>query len=201
MIFTRLSFGIVCCGALGEVKLDENCPDTFLNEICQGRCADDALSCVGNCDANDSSCISSCLRGEADCNEECPCRSKCANGCSGCDNDVCPSGKSVLVLSTANDKNSPFVVDFQGNARSAKFDYGTLTGGAYAGCTAVLNGGFLVFGGNPQYHQLSKVDGCSLKLVGAIPFNFYYGSCNTFAFPEEKVLLCFDLNNPQSCYT
>ena len=89
--------------------------DRLLNEICRNRCADDALTCVENCDTTDTNCISSCLRGEADCNEECPCESKCVNGCSGCDNDVCPSGKSVLVLSTANDKNEPFVLDFEGN--------------------------------------------------------------------------------------
>merc|ERR550534_713600 len=200
MIFTRLSFGIISCGAITAINLNDDCPDRPLNEICRNRCADDALTCVENCDTTDTSCISSCLRGEADCNEECPCESKCVNGCSGCDNDVCPSGKSVLVLSTANDKNEPFVLDFEGNARSVNFDFSTHTG-AYAGCSAVLNGGLLVFGGYPEQHQVSKVVGCSLKRVGVLPFNFYYGSCNTFAFPEEKVLLCFDLNHSQSCHT
>jgi len=117
----------------------------------------------------------------------------------GCDNDVCLSGKSILVLSTANDKNEPFVLDFAGNAHSVNFDYESHTG-AYAGCSAVLNGGLFLFGGFPEQHQVSTVVGCSLKRVGRLPFNLYYGSCNTFAFPEEKVLLCFDLNHNKSCH-
>jgi len=108
--------------------------------------------------------------------------------------------KSVLVLSTANDKNEPFVLDFQGNSRSVNFDFETHTG-AYAGCSAQLNGELFLFGGHPEQHQLSKVVGCALKREGRIPFNFYYGSCNTFSFPAEKVLLCFDLNHSQSCHT
>ena len=33
-----------------------------------------------------------------------------------------------------------------------------------------------------------------------LPFEFDLGSCNTFAAPEEKALLCFGLTNRNECY-
>ena len=33
-----------------------------------------------------------------------------------------------------------------------------------------------------------------------LPFEFQYGSCNTFAAPEEKALLCFSDNNRKECH-
>ena len=120
-----------------------------------------------------------------------------------------------------NRHKSPIILSIyqyvQDNARSVNFDFEIRTN-AYAGCSAVLNGALLLFGGNPEQNQVSiihllfignlkhafkvsEVSGCSLKRIGILPFDFYYGSCNTFAFPNEKVLLCFDLNHSQSCHT
>ena len=33
-----------------------------------------------------------------------------------------------------------------------------------------------------------------------LPFEFFRGSCNTFAAPEEKALLCFGDNNRKGCH-
>ena len=33
-----------------------------------------------------------------------------------------------------------------------------------------------------------------------LPFDFYLGSCNTFAAPEEKALLCFGVDNRKQCH-
>ena len=50
----------------------------------------------------------------------------------------------------------------------------------------------------------SKIDGCKMiRQEDDLPFNFYKGSCNTFAAPEEKALLCFTalpFENRNGCY-
>jgi len=49
--------------------------------------------------------------------------------------------------------------------------------------------------------KVSKIIGCQLVRQQDMIFEFYKGSCNTFTEPEPKVLLCFDLNRSQTCYT
>ena len=51
--------------------------------------------------------------------------------------------------------------------------------------------------GNKTEIKLSKIEGCELKSVGELSFDFYHGTCNTFSF---GVLLCFDYYSTQSCH-
>ena len=71
-------------------------------------------------------------------------------------------------------------------------------------CAASLNGENYVFGAEPVawQSQLSKIEGCSLNRIGTLDFNFKFGSCRTYDFDGiPKILLCFDINQPQACRT
>ena len=94
----------------------------------------------------------------------------------------------------------------------------------YGTCSATLKGLFYIFGGTP-----CNQDGCGNKLivqnqvkwlmyhfpefifqiielkesferVGVLPFAFAYGACGTYAFPDQKVMLCFADTNGKKCW-
>ena len=88
----------------------------------------------------------------------------------------------------------------------------------YYSCSAQLNGELFVFGGNNGdkrkqvlielshlyytcYHQLqvSKVIGCGLKRIGDLNYDFQYGACGTFSFPQERIMLCFGYSSVRKC--
>ena len=75
-------------------------------------------------------------------------------------------------------------------------------------CSTVLNGEFYIFGGHHGFELESepsflksefqtsqksfrKIIGCGLETIGELPFEFIGGSCGTFLFPEERIILCF----------
>ena len=96
------------------------------------------------------------------------------------------------------------------------FEYGEDTIAHY-GCGATLFGQFWYFGGNKEYKRqvyvmclsimnqisikASKIEVCKLVRQHDLPFDYFFGSCNTFLQPTEKVLLCFDYDQPQTCHT
>ena len=43
--------------------------------------------------------------------------------------------------------------------------------------------------------KMSKIDDCKLKNVGELPFNHYYGGCNTFDF---GIMLCFSSHTSEA---
>ena len=53
--------------------------------------------------------------------------------------------------------------------------------------------------------QISKINGCSLELIGQLPFDFERGACTSLPFvpassgPESRVMLCFGKTNKKSC--
>ena len=84
------------------------------------------------------------------------------------------------------------------------------------GCAVSLRGRMWYFGGYgaqdirqvskevilPKLNLIlkaSKVVGCKMTRQSDLPFDFYGGSCNTFAVPEEKVLMCFSEDSRKSC--
>ena len=79
-------------------------------------------------------------------------------------------------------------------------------------CSAVLNGEFYIFGDFYSHSWLSdhedakkrsrsikKIINCGLELTDELTFDFIDGTCGTFFFPDERVLLCFDQNNSKKC--
>ena len=45
---------------------------------------------------------------------------------------------------------------------------------------------------------MSKVQGCTLKRTGDLPFRFLAGGCNTFSF---GVMLCFSTDYNKGCHS
>ena len=39
--------------------------------------------------------------------------------------------------------------------------------------------------------KISQIDGCNIKRIGNLEFDFSFGACNTYQFDVEKILLCF----------
>ena len=82
-------------------------------------------------------------------------------------------------------------------------------------CSAILNGELFVFGGkihqkqvkhkdlnciyNYKLLQVSKVIGCGLQRIGDLSYDFYVGTCATYNFPAERILLCFAEAYTQKC--
>ena len=86
-------------------------------------------------------------------------------------------------------------------------------------CSAILNGEVFVFGGdytgpmnqvnleltsqdlwnNYLSLEVSKIVGCELKRIGDLNYDFYWGACGTYKFPEERVMLCFSYYSKSKC--
>ena len=39
--------------------------------------------------------------------------------------------------------------------------------------------------------SIKKIENCGLKKIGELPFDFRFGTCGTFNFPDERIFLCF----------
>ena len=53
---------------------------------------------------------------------------------------------------------------------------------------------------NPNiYIKVSKVIDCELTRIGDLSFEFYWGACGTFKFPEERIMLCFAETGKTTC--
>ena len=90
------------------------------------------------------------------------------------------------------------------------------------GCPATLNGQFFYFGSSSSIHKtkvsllcskqalrlqnlksnkVSKIENCSMEIIGDMGFELTYGACNTFASEsEEFVLLCFSRSTATMCH-
>ena len=43
--------------------------------------------------------------------------------------------------------------------------------------------------------KVSKVSDCGLKRIGDLGYDFVHGTCATYNFPTERILLCFSDSN------
>ena len=48
--------------------------------------------------------------------------------------------------------------------------------------------------------KISRIDGCNVKRVGTLEFDFDDGACNTYQFEMEKILFCFGWNTHRECH-
>ena len=39
--------------------------------------------------------------------------------------------------------------------------------------------------------KISRLDGCNVKRIGSLEFDYRRGACNTYQFDVEKILFCF----------
>ena len=97
---------------------------------------------------------------------------------------------TVLVLNTKEPHNSPFLVDSKGRSDSNfYFLYGEATS-AWESCSLLHKNKYYVFGGRgDQMRQISVLQGCELKRIGSLQFDFHKGSCATVA--DSIMYLCF----------
>jgi len=45
-----------------------------------------------------------------------------------------------------------------------------------------------------------RIDGCNVKRVSSLKFDFYLGACNTYQFGMEKILFCFGSGTKRECH-
>ena len=58
---------------------------------------------------------------------------------------------------------------------------------------------FHIFFYEMTFFKVSKISGCQLVRQNDMSFNFDQGSCNSFARPTPKILLCF--GSGTDCHT
>ena len=51
------------------------------------------------------------------------------------------------------------------------------------------------YGGSNEKRQISEVTSCGLTRIGTLEFDLWYGACANMN--DEKVFLCFDLQNDE----
>ena len=39
--------------------------------------------------------------------------------------------------------------------------------------------------------KISRIDGCNIKRVSSLDFDFRFGACKTYQFEIERILFCF----------
>ena len=162
---------------------------------CASAAEEKEKRCVVECGIHDTDCHDACEAEYSDVHDECPCKDGCPDGCP-CDNYICRDAKtSVLVLTTVND-NPPLIIDENGDPDydiSMTYDYRTQVFGS---CSAFFRGEMYVLGGQLHKTQVSVVDGCNMKRLVDLPFEFSYGTCEQI---EDFVAVCFGVENHTMC--
>ena len=112
--------------------------------------------------------------------------------------------KSLLVLNTQRATNVPYLIDMETGFvhQDLVFSMGAGTEASHS-CSTFFQGRHWMFGGGKEKRQISTVEGCSLMRIGNLPYDFDYGTCNTFTLREsinEEVLMCFDNKDQSGCH-
>ena len=112
--------------------------------------------------------------------------------------------KSLLILNTQRAGNVPYLIDMETGFvhQDLIFSMGAGTEASHS-CSTFFQGRHWMFGGGKEKRQISTVEGCSLMRVGNLPYDFDYGTCNTFTLREtinEEVLMCFDTKDQRGCH-
>ena len=114
----------------------------------------------------------------------------------------------VLKTFLSSYSNRPLLVNYDGGNNTNMEFFIRPDTDIYLSCSARLNGEYYVFGGatyggadNSGFtKQISKINDCRLKRVGDLSFDFTYGACGTYdVSSEERVMLCFDMNEQRKC--
>ena len=108
---------------------------------------------------------------------------------------------SILILGDWHDDKIPVITDSNGKVEFAgedfDFEFGHKTEVDF-GCSVTYRGDFYVFGGSDLDRQISKLEGCSLKRIGDLDFDFQVGGCA--AVNEESIYLCFRRYDYKRCF-
>ena len=139
------------------------------------------------------------------CNDETNCLLRCETDLKNC-STLCSSGSplgrtktpsttasttDILILSTYNPSNVPLITNSSGHVDSnlsfkveAEVNFS---------CGLTYRGEHFVFGGSTKTTQIAKIDGCQLKTIGQLSFQYCKGACANVA--EENIYLCFNADD------
>merc|ERR1719259_734607 len=139
------------------------------------------FECLEDC-GESTECSSSCYRGNIVCVDACPCHTDCPMGCKQCKNPVCKEQLALIIHnrpSTANLEFKPMLFDFQGKKINFNFEVEKDALVWENSCGAWFNGEYHIITGKRKdgidLKIISKIDGCSLKKIGELPFNIDRG--------------------------
>lgn len=139
------------------------------------------------------------------CNDETNCLLRCETDLKNCStlcSSGCPLGRTktpsttastteILILSTYDPSNVPLITNASGHVDSdLTFK---LEAEVNFSCGLTFRGEHFVFGGSTKTTQIAKIDGCQLKTVGQLKFQYYKGACANIA--EENIYLCFNADD------
>ena len=97
--------------------------------------------------------------------------------------------QTILVLYGQKEWAPAFLVDPAGKREKLTcFERDNITE-AYESCHVNWNNQLLIFGGNREQRQISRLTGHNLKRIGDLPFDFNKGACNVMA--NKNIFLCF----------
>ena len=134
--------------------INSNCSDVDLELMsrCLDSCQIDTFQCYSNCD--NPVCISNCNRQAKKCEEGCPCMNGiCFEGCSNCNNLICPTPVFVIGKNLQEWKQ-PLVVNKIGQySQNVSFQIGAGTDLDRA-CSVEYRNQFYVFGGQYEWRQV-----------------------------------------------
>jgi len=160
-------------------RVDENCPDINLARECETNCGSDMFECLEHCGAN-TECSSSCHREQIVCVDSCPCHADCPMGCKNCPNAICEPKLALVIYNLGLRQFGPVLYDFQGQQINFNFE---IEKDAFVGpysCGAWFDGEYYIIDGSLSEHKepvinfengiISKIEGCSLKKIGELPF-------------------------------
>ena len=117
----------------------------------------------------------------------------------------CDIGKSsILILNTRRMAHLPVLTNIDGlftKLNQTKFNAEKDDGSIYriwGSCGVQFKNDFYIYGSyiNDQ-DQVLKVQDCSLKQIGKLPFFHEYGSCSA---PSNEMFLCFGRDHIQKCF-
>ena len=130
---------------------------------------------------------------------DCPCNEGCLTGCP-CPVYECPVPRNaILILSTIESASIPVITDVNGRV-DTEFQF-KIDDDIYVhdSCGLRFRGEFYLYGSLEADHaEIAKLDGCSLKKIGTLPFTFQRGGC---ANRQNEFYLCFDTyGDHRTCY-
>ena len=104
------------------------------------------------------------------------------------ENDDNDRQSSVLVLNSRNGWKQAVLIDTKGNNDELTcFERDPRTE-AYNSCSINWQNQVIIFGGDKEKRQISRLDGLKLKRIGSLDFNHNKGACSVM---NEKIHLCF----------
>ena len=105
-----------------------------------------------------------------------------------------------MILNTQSNAKRPLITNLAGHEiTNFEFTFDDDTEVSYSCPLLWKNENFIIggWGTSELRRQVSKVDGCGLKLIGLLPFEHKWGSCANVN--DVKVYLCFSHDDRNVC--